>query len=105
MELREIADAIGIGKYPAALDEIYATTAQTNEPACDLALIDRLQEQLNFFGEYYDQVRETAVQINADENRSVWIKNAVAYARISKTAQCRTIPVPKADEWRMRDWM
>lgn len=97
MELREIADAIGIGKYPAALDEIYATTAQTNEPACDLALIDRLQEQLNFFGEYYDQVRETAVQINADENRSVWIKNAVAYARISKTAQCRTIPVPKAD--------
>lgn len=97
MELREIADAIGIAKYPAALDEIYATTAQTNEPACDLALIDRLQEQLNFFGEYYDQVRETAVQINADENRSVWIKNAVAYARVSKTAQCRTIPVPKAD--------
>ena len=97
MELRQIADAIGIAEYPAALDEIYATTAQTNEPACDLILIDRLQEELNFFGEYYDQVRQTALLINADENRSAWIKNAVAYARISKAAQCRTIPVPKAD--------
>ena len=97
MELRQIADAIGIGKYPAALDEMYANTVQTNEPACDLELIDQLQQDLNFFGEYYDQVRETAQVINKDENRSAWIKNAIAYARVSKTAQCRTIPVPKAD--------
>lgn len=97
MELRQIADAIGILKYPVALDEMYAKTAKTEEPACDLALIDKLQEDLAFFGEYYDQVRQTAELINADENRSAWIKNAIAYARVSKTAQCRTIPVPKAD--------
>lgn len=97
MELREIADAIGIAKYPAALDEMYLSAVQTDEPACDLALIDRLQQELNFFGEYYDQVRETAVLINADEKRSAWIKNASAYARVNKTAKCRTIPVPQAD--------
>ena len=97
MELRQIADAIGISKYPAALDEIYATTAKTDEPACDLALIDCLQKDLSFFGEYYDQVRKTAELINLDKNRSAWIKNAVAYAHISKTAQCRTIPVPQPD--------
>ena len=97
MELRQIADAIGIAKYPAALDEMYANTVRTNEPACDLELIDKLQQDLNFFGEYYEQVRETAQLINADENRSAWIKNAVAYARVSKTAQCRTIPVPQGD--------
>lgn len=97
MELRQIAEAIGIAKYPAALDEMYVSSTQTDEPACDLALIDRLQEELNFFGEYYDQVREMALLINADENRSAWVKNAVAYARVSKTAQCRTIPVPKVD--------
>ena len=97
MELREIASAIGIGKYPAALDEMYAKTAMTDAPACDLALIDKLQEDLAFFGEFYDQVRQTAEVINADKNRSAWIKNAVSYARVSKTAQCRTIPVPKAD--------
>ena len=97
MELRKIADAIGIAKYPAALDEIYATHAQTQEPACDLALIEQLQQERNFFGEYYDQVREAAMLINDDENRSAWVKTAVAYARVSKTAQCRTIPTPKAD--------
>ena len=43
MELREIASAIGIAKYPAALDEMYQTIAQTGEPACDLALIKQLQ--------------------------------------------------------------
>ena len=97
MELCEIAQAIGIAKYPAALNEVFAKTQQTQEPACDLALIERLQQELNFFGDYYDQVCQVAALINADENRSAWVKNAVAYARVSKTAQCRTIPVPKAD--------
>ena len=97
MMLREIADAIGIGKYPAALDETYAATPRTDAPACDIALIDRLQQELNFFGDYYPLVHQIAQQVNADENRSAWVKNAVAYAKVSKTAQCRTIPVPKND--------
>ena len=97
MELREIAEAIGIAKYPAALEEMYQATVQTIDPACDMDLIKQLQDERNFFGEYYDQVCEAAALINADENRSAWVKNAVAYARVNKTAKCRTIPTPKAD--------
>ena len=43
MELRQIADAIGIGEYMPELDEIYATLPKTDAPACDLETIDRLQ--------------------------------------------------------------
>ena len=97
MELRQIAEAIGIDKYPAALDETFASVTQPDGPACDLDLIAVLQQDFNFFGEYYEKVQQAAALINADEKRSAWIKNATAYARVNKTAKCRTIPTPKAD--------
>lgn len=97
MELRQIADAIGIGNYTPELDEVYATLEHTDAPACDLALIDSLQEELDFFGEFYELARAVAIQINGDENRSTWIKNAIAYAKDRKTEACKRIPVPKAD--------
>lgn len=97
MELREIADAVGIGNYTPVLDEVYAQTPKSDTPACDLSQIDFLQEEYGFFGEFYEQVRQVAIQINADAYRSAWIKNAVAYAKDRKTEACKKVPVPKAD--------
>lgn len=97
MELRQIADAIGIGNYAPVLDEVFAALPRTDTPACDLELIDRLQQDMDFFGEFYELARAVAVQINGDENRSAWIKNAIAYAKDRKTEACKRIPVPKAD--------
>lgn len=97
MSLREVADAIGVGAYTPELDEVYASVAQTDAPACDLSVIDSLQKEMDFFGEFYELVRAIAIQINGDANRSAWIKNAIAYARDRKTEACKKIPVPKAD--------
>ena len=98
MELFEIAEAIGIEKkYPEEMDAIYASMPKDGKPACDLALIDQLQNEHNIFAEFYDLVVEMAKIINADENRSTWVKVAVEYCKDRPVAQARRVPVPKAD--------
>lgn len=97
MELRKIADEIGIGDYPQELDAVYATMPQDDTPACDIAFLDTLQSDYNAFGEYYDQVRELAIAVNADPSRSAWVKAAVAYAKGRSRAEMNRVPVPKAD--------
>lgn len=97
MELRQIADAIGIGAYMPELDDVYATLPKTDAPACDLEVIDKLQADYNTFGEFYELVRAVAIQINGDKNRSTWIKTASAFAKDHPRKQVNQIPVPAAD--------
>ena len=97
MEFSQIAAAAGIAKYPKEFDAIYETLAGDTAPACDLALIERLQAEYNTFGEYYDLVVEMANAVNADPNRSMWVKVAVAFAKDKSVAEARRVPVPAAD--------
>lgn len=97
MKFREIAALSGVGTYPAVLDDIYLSMSDTDKDACDLELIDHLQETYGVFGEFYETVRDTAVAVNCDEARSMWVKVAVAYAKDKGVADARRIPVPKAD--------
>lgn len=97
MELRKIADAVGIGKYPSALDDVYFAMRKNDSPACDIDLIDRLQKEHNIFEEFYDVVLSTAEEINRDANCSTWIKVCVEYAKGRTVSEARTIPVPRAD--------
>ena len=97
MKFSVIAKAIGIETYPEAMDAVFAQLPRDGAPACDLELIDQLQEAYDMFGQYYDLVRQTAQQINADEARSTWIKVAVRYAMDGDFNQARSIPVPVAD--------
>ena len=69
MTLREIADKLGIEKYPAVLDEVYASLPEDSNTVCDLDLIDSLQQEYELFGEYYELVREAAQKIEADPVR------------------------------------
>lgn len=97
MELSQIAESIGIAKYPAELDAVYATMPNDDKPACDLALIEQLEKEYNIFDEHYDLVVEMAKVINADEKRSTWVKVAVEFAKDKDVTQARRVPVPKAD--------
>lgn len=97
MELRKIADAVGIGKYPSILDDVFFSMPKNDLPACDLDLIDQLQREHNIFEEFYDVVRQTAEEINRDANRSMWIKVCVEYAKDRLVGEVRTIPAPKPD--------
>lgn len=105
MKFCEIANQFDFEKYPEELDEIYTQMAQTEVPACNLTLIDSLQESVNFFGKYYDVVRETAIAINADPVRSAWVKVTAQYALNNPTNLVRQIPVPKSDGTAVADLM
>ena len=97
MDLRAIADQIGIGEYPSQLDDTYIALGKDNTPACDLDFLDMLQGAYDTFGQYYPQVRSLAAAVNADPNRSAWIKTCVCYAKGRTRAEMNRIPVPKAD--------
>lgn len=98
MNLRQIADAIGIhGEYAPELDAIHAALPADSAPACDLAVIDRLQADYDTFGEFYELVRAIAIQINSDPLRSAWIKTASAYTKGRTRKEINRIPVPEAD--------
>lgn len=97
MKFCEIAQSLGFEKYPEALDEVYANMPKDDAPACDLQVIDSLEQEWGFFGKYYEVVKETAATINADPIRSVWVKVAAKFAYDNPTPIARTVPVPKAD--------
>lgn len=97
MEFREIAEKLGFEKYPEALDEIYATLANDNTPACDVQLIDKLQQDMDMFGPYYEIVKQTAEEINRDPLRSVWVKVAVTFVRNNPSKVAKTVPTPEND--------
>ena len=97
MELRQIADALHLGAYAPVMDEIYKTLPQDGTPACDLAAIDRLQADYDTFGEFYEDVRRVAEEINADPLRSAWIRTACAYTKGRTRREINRIPVPPAD--------
>ena len=97
MVLRQIADQVGIGKYPEELDALFAGMPASDVPACDVGLIDSLQVRYDIFGAYYDAVRKTAALINADPVRSAWVRAGAAFVSSSTLEQARRLPVPAAD--------
>ena len=97
MTLREIADKIGIGEYPEGMEQVYADLTDTDVPACDLELIDRLQQEHALFDDYYDAVREAAQQVNADKERSKWVKAASTFVLKTDPVTASNVPVPAFD--------
>ena len=97
MTLQQIAQLVGVEDYPADMEQAYRQILTDPAPACDIEAIDRLQQQYDMFGRFYDLVREYAHKVNEDPARSLWVKTAVAYARAGDFAQANTVPVPAPD--------
>jgi len=98
MTLREIADQLGIGEYPAVLDEVYASLPEQSGPVCDIALIDSLQQEYELFGKYYELVREAAQKIEADPVRRAWVQVAQKRAMGRSVTVGRSIPFNYEDD-------
>lgn len=97
MTLREIADALHLGSYAPEMDEIYKQLPQDGTAACDLSAIDQLQTNYDTFGEFYEDVRRIAIEVNNDPLRSAWIRTAAEYAKNHTRKEINRIPVPPAD--------
>lgn len=97
MTFSDIAARLGIGQYPQAMNQAYASVKNDTQPACDLKLIDSLQKDYDLFGEFYGDVCKTAQAINLDTDRSLWVKTAAFYASQVSLKEMKKIPVPPAD--------
>ncbi len=95
MTFSEIAGSIGIPEYPAAMENYYDPLNKT--PACNLMLVDDLQKKYNMFGDYYALVKEYGEKLNRDENRSAWVKTAVAYCKAVDFYAAKAVPAPGFD--------
>lgn len=98
MTLREIADQLGIEKYPAILDEVYASLPEQSGPVCDVALIDSLQAEYELFGKYYELVREAAEKIEADPVRRAWVRVGQTRSMGQSVTVGRSVPFNYEDD-------
>lgn len=104
-ELRQIADRLGLGEYPEALEAVYEAQKGSTAPACDLALIDSLQETYDLFGEFYDLVKETAMQINADPDLNTYVRAAAQFHKENDKATATKLPVPNIGDSPVMNFM
>ena len=94
MEFRQIAQKLGVERYPKELDKLYV---DNKTPACDLSLIDALQTEWNLFGDFYNKVKDAAEQINSDPVRSAWVRTTVSFAKDADVETACTVPAPASD--------
>lgn len=105
MTLRQIADQLGLGAYPEGIEAVFQAQKGSGAPACDLQLIDQLQEMHGIFGDYYTDVRQTASLINDDPVRSAWVRAASAFAVEASHDDTYKIPAPEPDGTLVTDYL
>ena len=88
MELRKIADKLGIGAYPEALETVAPVDI------CDEARIMALQEAFDFFGEYYEEVLSEVRKVSKDPELRAWGEAVAGYAFQASITEFRSTPFP-----------
>ena len=88
MNLRKIADALGISEYPAALEQA------TPVNVCNLDLIESLHKEFDIFREHYDDVLQGVAALQKDENRRIWAEYACGYMMELPFEEAKVFPLP-----------
>lgn len=92
MELRKIADQLGIGAYPEGLE-----SAQPVD-ICDEGQIAALQEEFDLFGEYYEEVLAEARRVAGDPELRAWGEAVAGYAFRTTVRDFRNTPFPLPED-------
>ena len=97
MELRELANALGVENYPAALEEIYKNLPMDDGLICNVDHITALNEKYELFKEYTDLVLRGARELRENENLYTWARLAYAYCKDVSRYESSKMPIPKSD--------
>ena len=97
MELRTLADILGVRSYPEALETVYNTMDTSDELLCDEAFITALNEKYDLLGEYYDAVIAGAKDLKTKKNLLAWGKLAYAYSKDASRREASLMPMPPSD--------
>ena len=97
MELKELAQRLGVNTYPEALENVYKNLDTSDELICDEAFITALHEKYDLFGEYYDVVMAGARDLKEKEDLLTWGKLAYAYCKDATRHEASLMPMPPSD--------
>lgn len=88
MDLRKIADNLGISNYPADLEQA------TPVDVCDLELIEHIHKEYNIFREHYEDVINGAKALKNDPDRYIWAQYACGYMMGLSLEEAKKFPLP-----------
>ena len=80
MTLNEIAKQIGVKNYdaiPEGMFHYYPLPEERKKELCSMEMIERLQEKFNFFGEYFDDVKERLLEYLAVKQLNPELKGQI----------------------------
>lgn len=95
MTFQKIADALEIKDFPLALNNYYPIPKEREAELCSLALIDRLQEKFQLFGEYYPEVRAGFEDLENDPIQKTCMDVYSLYLKDSATEDARQLKCPR----------
>ncbi len=106
MNLVELASAVGITvKLPEKMLDYAENFRDDGSVACDVTIVDALQQEFDFFGEHYAQIKRVAGQINENKTLSAWVRVSAKYALEADFAAARCVPVPPTDGTETMDFL
>ena len=88
MNLRKIADNLGIGDYPAQMEQA------TPVDVCDPELIEYVHKTYDIFKEHYDDVIKGAEALKSDPDRYIWAQYACGYMMGLSLEAAKKVPLP-----------
>lgn len=97
MTFSEIVKSLGMDTYPEAMDAFYDRVLAGEKPLFDRALIDRLHETRELFGQYYEAVVRGYEDLLTKENAFAYACTAALYMQNVDQTGAKKIPLPEPD--------
>ena len=100
MVLNDIAKEIGVLKYdlvPEGMHKYYPVPEERKAQLCSAGLIDHLQEKFDFFGEFYQAVRDAWLELEKNERMKAYVDAACLYMMDNEYESVNQIKTPELD--------
>jgi len=98
MTFREAAAAIGVEKYPEALDAVLEEAAGKLIDICDIPWLQELDATYGVLGEFKEEVLQGAQAVKNDPARYCWGNTVATYLHDRDMTAVRSVPTPASDE-------
>ena len=94
MSFQAIAAALHMVDYPALLDDYYPIPNERKAELCSIPLINRLQTELNLFGDYYPYVLAGFMDLEKEPYLKACMDAYSLYIKDSATEEARKLQCP-----------
>ncbi|MBE6554233.1 MAG: hypothetical protein E7666_07825 [Ruminococcaceae bacterium] len=103
IELKTLAERLGITEYPGVLEPIYASICK-QAPICGIPdTLEQLHLEFAPFGDYYDFVLRGARALQNDKDLLIWLTLGVTYCKDATENEAAHFPLPLGDGSEARD--